>query len=343
MFWTTPRAPSLTSIALQVGQAKSPSPRRLPTDRKRILEILASPKFKVKSDVFLESVFFIQISDLHFCEETIENRDRRNLLQLLELALQDYPGSPVIVCGDVTHSGKRREYRWAWTYLHSRLSFGQFGLDAGPGLEIPRDALVAVPGTHDHCCGRPLPFRARFDPLICASQFKPLPSVCPIPISPSVELQLLRLDSNSGKAHLLNLRQGSIKSLEWGRLGDQVRQRTSESSATFVLRVLVLHHSLRYVAGGLQDAWPLVDSSQKELRDFVEKYGVAAVLTGHTHDVLRHEVHEWNAPNGSSCKLHELRSAATLVDTESQPAGFLRHELDCDERMAPSPVDRNPI
>lgn len=253
-------------------------------------------------------MFFAQIGGLHFCKKTIEDRDRRNLLRGLAVAVR----APVVICGGITESGRKRDYDLASTFLYRKV---QFEGDLPPvGLDLREDDVAAVPGGRDR---RNLKW-SLFDTLLRRRTYpRPigrLPRVHCLQISTGLALHLLLLDS---------ARRGGANRADWNRLGAEAERLRRGSQAARILRVLVLPQS------------PEADfDSPSDLKAFVENYHVAALLTGHADDSLCRQ-YSWTK-DGSEQTLHEMRTAAALTYevgfllleySDERPAGFLEHTL----------------
>jgi 3',5'-cyclic AMP phosphodiesterase CpdA len=292
-------------------------------------------------------ILFAHISDLHFGKVLANNGagavphqwpHSLQLCRALPAALADArvvakAGRDaivrVVVSGDLTVSGSASEFAVAHSYLRSRPRLRRLKVGGFMGLGMSDEDLLTVPGNHDHWGGNRLwPMVPAYSAAIFPSHFRDTPFLKRwTSADGSVELELYGVDSNSGlanQAHNVAAR-GEISSRELRELERRLAASSQQRRSQRVVRAIVCHHSLLYTGGkaGTRDLDP---QSRKTLLELAGKYGVSAILTGHTHDLHWAGIRTMDA-NQRVRDVVEYRSGATLPFKQKQN-GFWLHKID---------------
>jgi hypothetical protein len=299
------------------------------------------------SDLHIGTALMPSPDEFHKYRAGFNTHDFR-LLQPLELALaharrrlQMHPSEPmeVVISGDLTQSGTDNDYATAMALLHERWRW-RFGEDERwLGFGWPRGHVHTVPGNHDHW--RHARFPTAFSRELARSWFEPTPWRHVIRSrGGTIELELYGVDSNSGLEDPASpgkpnpFAGGEVSTFEIEELKRRL-QSADAASATdgpAVLRAIVCHHAFS-PAGWWLDAKPLRQRSRDKLCGLALEFGIAAVLTGHTHEF---KVEDWpHKTDLGSCVLKELRCGTTLQGQvgEMGRQSFLVHRI---ERLAGS-------
>ena len=252
-----------------------------------------------------EQIAILHISDLHFAQVLANNEfewikgwnghdltlcmalkpaldDAFDFLQLSELDKLH-----IVVSGDLTAAGTAKEFAVAHSFVRGKLRINRTHRSE-IGLNALDKHIVSVPGNHDHWAGKKFPPKA-YTPGIMIRHFEPTPWVAKW-FSPGgkLEVEVYGIDSNSifasGETNLLA--KGGFSQTELTRVEDLLTQSTASTTRSMSrrVRILVTHHSLSYIGGGVLRREELEDSSQSRILDLAAKYHLVAVLTGHTHD-----------------------------------------------------------
>lgn len=202
------------------------------------------------------------------------------------------------------------------------------------GLALDSSVFAAVPGNHDNWNGRGFKSSPAYNPKLYEGHFRQTPwTKAWVSPSGTIQLQLVGIDSNSGLKRPHNkLAQGAIDLTQLAPLSAPVA--TVGPSVAVVAKAVVCHHSLAYAAPRFSRAsLELEAPSRVALLQAAAQHDFAAVLTGHTHDPLRHP---FDVQVGlATRRVHELRSATTFqgppVDGQQ---GFLLHRIHRSSRTA---------
>jgi hypothetical protein len=294
-------------------------------------------------------IAFAHVSDLHFGEVLANQSPGKTLHQnphalsiclALPSALADARAlvglghdDPVnvVASGDLTLAGGAEEFAVGHLFLRSRARISRAKIGQHFGLNIEDDRLASVPGNHDHWRGR----RGKvnyakgvpaFTKHVHGTHFLATPWQkawsCP---KGSMSIELFGVDSSSGLAgQRASYRQrGSISKAEFEAL--ETLLATAPTQTHPVARAIVCHHSLHY-RGGIFGTAELEPASRNELIRLAGFYGVAAILTGHTHDFVW-KSHDTVDAHGTAIEVMELRAATTV--TIGEPLnGFLLHRIE---------------
>lgn len=308
-------------------------------------------------------IAFAHLSDLHF-GATLANQGRglvwgqrphdavkclalpaalRSACELMDTP-QEGPELPVLVTGDLTVSGAGPELAVAQAFLRGRFPIARH--DGSPwqmGLGRRTEGLLAtVPGNHDHWDGH----RASMPPhtaTIYPDHFEPTPWLRSLHDDDSpLVLELAGLDSNSGWA------QGEASEVERRARGAFAQGRIANKQLDAItrhwgaavpaaqtgplrVRAVLCHHSPSY-RSRLLGREELDARSRNRLLALCGRWGVSALLTGHTHDAHNQALATRDA-QGQPAECQELRAANAVgfgkqpKDEEAEEVGFLTHRL----------------
>ncbi len=297
------------------------------------------------------TIAFVHLSDLHIGTSLMPTSDTFSggvfsgynphdfrLFRLLWSALDDAhervglqlsDPMPLVISGDLTQSGLDNDFATARALVHERWEWKR---ERMIGLGWPRDRTFMVPGNHDHWHHRKR--QHAFNSALVPAFFEATPWMHALQSqSGSLRLELYGVDSNSGlasahKPSKLNVfARGELSKQEI----DDLSTRLSEAQITVppeqpVVRALVCHHA--FSGGGRFSAKALGLPSRAALVDLAGSHGIAAVLTGHTHDF---DVQDWPIPGTFAERrvLKELRCGTTLQGTTARPSlhGFWLHQI----------------
>jgi 3',5'-cyclic AMP phosphodiesterase CpdA len=289
-------------------------------------------------------IILAHLSDLHFGARILNDRftgvphrigHDKVLALALTTALEDVPfhcktADPinVIVSGDLTSEGNESEFAVAHTLL---LASTRLTLVSPPdllGYTIPEGQFASVPGNHDQFGAG---FMAAYNPSLSGVHFEVTPWHRRIIDSSSgITLDLFGLDTNSGFIPA----PPSWNVAAWGSISNQQLSDLERLLNTLApvsgptIRALVMHHSLSYFGGAVGAfVWMngILPPSRQRIRRICADYDIAAILSGHTHNILCKQLRARSSKNA----LHsfwELRSKSTLVGPRGNN-GFLVHEI----------------
>ena len=236
----------------------------------------------------------------------------------------------VVISGDLTKSGVDNDYATVFALLHHRWQWKFGHIQRWLGFGWPRERTFTVPGNHDHWRHerRPIAHARGMSPDF----FEPTPWKHVIESTGGgLRLELFGIDSNSGleqpgKPEKRNLfARGAMSEEEYRKLEEMLAGSPAQRTEPDVVRALVCHHSFK---GNTKLPFPLVDQSRAEICTLAQRYDIAAVLTGHTHDFGTRSWPLDPAASGPS-SLKELRCATTLQATRVKPGlqGFWLHRI----------------
>ncbi len=238
---------------------------------------------------------FVQISDLHLCQASEEERRKRQLfwkrwrfegmlghsensLRYLDDFIyslhQKEPGAQLIVTGDLTAIGQEEEFEIANKFIGATYKPPRGG---EVGLNVSNWRRWAIPGNHDHwpghatIVGRPT--------LGLKKYFPDLPLMQPVvQLGNGRQLRLLQIDTDHDVGPYSNKRIRAIGSFvsELQKLSAMLEPLGISENE---IRVLCLHHSAIYRGWKLE----IESASRKELYEFLLKNRVAVALCGHIH------------------------------------------------------------
>jgi hypothetical protein len=253
-----------------------------------------------------------------------------------------------LVGGDLTRKGSDHDFHLVYTYLLAQLNWSadRHGTLQRAGLGLPPGNVYAIPGNHDHWRGQSIRWPVLYHPPAYN------PAVFPAFLestpwrqtlwSPhgAFALELFGIDSNEGlrnrrtnfraRGRLSHEELYGVKNAAGNVIRKGLEQLLQDAAASEKtdgkprLRAVACHHSFGN-RGGLWSAWPLHANSMSDLLALCRKYGVTAVLTGHTHYFL-----DWLFPDPAGTKpdVWEVRCGSTLQQgVQPHPQGFLVHEL----------------
>ena len=236
-----------------------------------------------------------------------------------------------VVSGDITANGLNREYAIAHTMLRGKFRMYRSGFGQFVGLDSSGDGIAVIPGNHDHWDGTYS--KQGYNIALFPEHFRN----CPwrkVLTGTSLTLELYGVDSNSGVTSTASswAAQGSVSSASLTAVDKMLAARPL--IGTKVVRAIMVHHSLAYTKGPIPRVLvpkALDKRSKDELLRLSAKHGVAAILTGHTHDFL---AHPHSAKVGSvSRTVRELRCATTLQGPAARTgAGYLVHRIELDRK-----------
>jgi Calcineurin-like phosphoesterase len=238
-----------------------------------------------------------------------------------------------VVSGDLTCRGSEKNFATAYSFLLDKSlwspSAGPVGLglpnsfsgvfeDEDPRTDKAATTISLVPGNHDHWEGRFF--------LRGPTRHLPMPqtpwSDARIQIG-DLSLDLFGIDSFAdaprGRHYSQSGRFHDLSDLENG-----LREFKDHPPSTHAAAAIVVHHSL-------EPDWKNLEAdSARRLLSLADRYGVTALLTGHTHTSLNSG---FAGSQGSVWRTRELRAATTCCG----PAvvgkqGFLVHHLSTDAR-----------
>jgi 3',5'-cyclic AMP phosphodiesterase CpdA len=303
----------------------------------------------------LDQIALAHISDTHFggtmnhnqWQVTLPGKCYHDVILCLALSnavryvrrtaeLADDERLHVIHSGDLTNSGRESEFQIGHTFMRSRWCYRR-DQPVLVGLAGNSESTAVVPGNHDHMNGQ-YPFVAAYNPRIIGKDFRRTAwkKTAWRSSQRTFQVEVYGLDSNSGLGAGTNLRaRGKIAEREF----DEIEQSLSRSTADIkipTVRVLVVHHSIAYVGGAVEQRTSikmLDEESRIRIVKIAQAHRVTAILTGHTHDFFYGNV-------GTDIKpVWELRSAATLQGPVVQRAnsshsaqGFWLHQVAIDNK-----------
>ncbi len=294
-----------------------------------------------------EPILLMHISDLHFGPVLANNQFRFlsgwsahdfnlctallnaiRFIRLRHLKLPPEDSLSLVVSGDLTLEGDRRDFVVAHSYLRSRLRIQRTPPGDWTGLSLDQDQLSTIPGNHDHWDGTKL--MKAYTPGIFPSQFRATPWR-KVHTSPGgkLKLELYGIDSNSGLAgkHYSLRAKGKFSTNELTALENELKASDAETQPPGMTRVraFVTHHSPSHPGGmGLLRTLELDPRSRQAILELAAEYRVGAILTGHTHDFFKHPF-AVTTPKVSATVM-ELRSAATFHGpAKAGEQGFLCH------------------
>jgi 3',5'-cyclic AMP phosphodiesterase CpdA len=257
-------------------------------------------------------------------------------LDLLD-APEDAQLHPVVVSGDLTVSGSRREFAVAQAFIRSRFPITRMNGNTdlmGLGASATHGVAI-VPGNHDHWDGSRATLPPH-NPWLYSEQFRDTPWAKHwTSADGSVELELYGVDSNSGwaagEASTLQRRaagalaQGRISTTQFSALESKLQAAGPRAANT--ARAIVCHHSLVYSGNTLRRG-DMDPASRDRLLNLAAEFEVAAILTGHTHDPYAFRFHGRDS-RGQYRPCHELRAACGVgfKDSPSDEIGFLAHRI----------------
>lgn len=239
------------------------------------------------------------------------------------------------VCGgDFTRTGSDNDFWLAYGLLLDAWRLPDLVRPERIGLGIPVADLHSVAGNHDHWLGQtslsPNPYTGavyprffrdspwRSGPIYDAKQTA----------KRTMAVELFGIDSNRGLAMASsNLRAaGSLHYTDLNTLQQHLADSQADETKDGVpyVRAIVCHHA--FTANHFWSAQPLDDPSRKSLLDLAWKFGVVAVLTGHTHEFVENP---YTNPKNSAEKAWELRCASTTqMNPQPEPQGFYVHAIE---------------
>jgi hypothetical protein len=320
----------------------------------------------------MSRLILVHISDLHIGSGLVGTVASSGLhghgllyCEKLELALQDIAAVDFplpanehyhyVVGGDLTRLGSDNDFYLAYGFLLNRWVLYDLQNQAEVGCRIPINDLVSVPGNHDHwngftpgwTKGRPPAYNPNVFPRFLDKT--PWTKSIPAPENRFI-LELFGIDSNEGlRNKRTNLRargefsppQNAANPLdpndprELSQLNKLLRESVDceKKDAIPRIRAIVCHHAFnKGKQKGLAYARPLEPASLKELLEIAHHHGVAAILTGHTHD-FEHKDYQEARPGGSNV-LFELRCASTAQrDPQPEDQGFWVHEITLEDKQ----------
>lgn len=200
---------------------------------------------------------FLHISDLHFGA----GQDAEIELGLAGLVERVRP-ELIVVSGDLTHRGRRRQHEQAASFLRS--------------FELP---LVAVPGNHDIRWSLPSRFTRTF------AEFERVWETTE-PVYESDALHVLGLNSARPWRH----QSGSVRATQIERANDFFA-----AAPTGALRAVVLHHHL--IGAPWRSRKRPVSRRSTVLVGLVDA-GAELILAGHIHQAAVSERHEFEVITG---------------------------------------------
>lgn len=244
---------------------------------------------------------FVHISDIHFSDSNHDSKalalyaaipkldgflghDYQSLTMLDEFFtdMVDNEEAELIVTGDITRVGGVFEFSMARTYLERELTPPQGNFT---GLREPNWLTRAIPGNHDHYPGIPLLIGGPTAGLAATFPNPKLPRMVTSDLgSDGHELTFLLVNTDADVPCLHPDRwfaRGSFVSQidELERQLDEREQRLGKKRDKEI-RILCLHHS-RAQRGPMLE---MDQSSRDRLSNFIPKYGIAILLSGHIHE-----------------------------------------------------------
>jgi hypothetical protein len=319
----------------------------------------------------MSRLILVHISDLHIGSGLVGTTASNGLhghgllyCEKLESALQDvatvdFP-LPInehyysVVGGDLTRLGSDNDFYLAYGFLLHHWALFDLQNQAEVGCRIPSNDLFSVPGNHDHwngftpgwTTGRPPAYNPNVFPRFLDKT--PWMKSISAPDN-SFILELFGVDSNEGlKNKRTNLRAWGEFSApqdpqnpldandprELSQLNRLLQESADREDKDEIprIRAIVCHHAFnKGKQKGLKYARPLRPASLKELLEIAHNHGVAAILTGHTHD-FEHKDYKDARPDRSNV-LFELRCASTTQrDPQPEDQGFWVHEITLEDK-----------
>ncbi|MGH9423029.1 MAG: metallophosphoesterase family protein [Thermoanaerobaculia bacterium] len=234
----------------------------------------------------------------------------------------------LVVTGDLTAVGKPSQFELARQYLEAKISLDP----ANPvGLGVPDALTRTIPGNHDHWPGRRTIFgpptqtlRRLFPDLPVRIQRKQLAGT-------PAELVLVLVNSDA------DVRLGSpSRILARGRFVSQLKDasRRLGPPRRHEIRVLLVHHSPMYKGRLPLQTMAVRPSSRKRLNRFIERCGIAVMLTGHMHNVPAFHIRPVSN-GGVSWSVLEAR-CGTTTQRDEPPPGWPGPTLKYQRRFKPA-------
>jgi hypothetical protein len=257
---------------------------------------------------------FVHISDLHFGVVDSSSGDseledappawdvwrlydgflghhRRALVEFVDAfdELRFKENARLIVTGDLSACAEYSripcddQFGTANRYLADQWQAGKL-LPVGLQLGAKEAVDLRIPGNHDHWGGKALsyslPGTIFGGPSVgFFGSFKKTPFVCdPIAVGNLCSLVFAGIDSDADSSDWNRL----LARGEFRRQLKCLEKRLRPPSANEI-RVLLMHHSPMYRSPDFFQPLEITDESRAELCDFINKYDIAVVLTGHTH------------------------------------------------------------
>ena len=224
-----------------------------------------------------------------------DERVARDLSHEWRQAQVEDPHTFIPVTGDLTETGKGREFGCAHRFLHAHLfktptERFDVGLNAG-------SRALTIPGNHDFLNGKHLRRKIAHEEI--PPQFWPLPWVQSITDGSGLELHLVGIDSFSGLGNTSNAQYkntGSVSTKHLQEAGDLLDDLMIEARDLdhAVIRVVLLHHP------------PNRLTNDAEMLDWFAKYKIQAVLTGHEHKHTQIDI------NAAGHDVIEMRCGTTI-------------------------------
>jgi hypothetical protein len=226
-------------------------------------------------------------------------RALRELAEFVEgLKISD-PGLRLIVSGDLSRFGGRRELALARSYIEDKI-------DTAPprkrmvGLRLGEQSLV-IPGNHDQWGGTAGPGGV-LGPNYSAVFSRPLPFIEEVALGNRTRIVFLCVDSDANVTRLSPNRVLAIGAFQT-QLDDLNKLLHTKRADEF--RIVLIHHSWEQSGKILR----MADASKAALAQFMYNNEVSAMLCGHSHKALLQDFMA-TTPGGDS-KVYELRAGST--------------------------------
>jgi 3',5'-cyclic AMP phosphodiesterase CpdA len=215
----------------------------------------------------------------------------------------------LIVTGDLTCVGSPEQFDMADRYLGGKLPNSE---GAALGLSVRDWKKLAIPGNHDHWPGSirmvGAPTQAFTD------NFPSLPFWSdPLPLSTGQSLRFLGIDTDADVRHF---GRGRVRAR--GSFSSQLV--TAENKLYLVdkneIRVLLLHHSLRYRDTSEprenKKTLEIEPASRQALEEFIVENDIAVLLCGHVHVPSVESFLVAHTGRGKTVEVMEARCGTTL-------------------------------